>query len=188
MKRDIAISGMGIVTSVQTLVVMPLFGINQGAQPIIGYNYGAKKYDRVKQALKLAVLGASVIATLGFLLVEVFPTQIVGLFNRNDAQIRKFTVYALRVFLLMMPVIGFQIIGSSYFMVVGRPNPAAFLSLSRQFILLIPAVLILPLFFKLHGVLMAGPVADFGAFIITGIWLVKEFRRLDSKYEKHLLS
>ncbi|HBE79765.1 MAG TPA: MATE family efflux transporter [Firmicutes bacterium] len=185
---DIAISGMGIVTSLQSLVMMPLFGINQGSQPIIGYNYGAKKYDRVRQALKLAVVGASIIAVTGFIIVEAFPNQVVGLFNKDNSHLREFTVYALRVFLLMMPVIGFQIIGSTYFMAVGKPNPAAFLSLSRQVILLIPAVLILPLFFKLHGVLMAGPVADFGSFVITAICLYRELRRLDVEYEEHWLS
>jgi putative MATE family efflux protein len=183
---DIAISGMGIVTSLQSLIMMPLFGINQGVQPIVGYNYGAKKYDRVKQTLKLAVLSASIVAITGFSIIEVFPKQVVELFNHDDAQLREFTVYALRVFLLMMPVIGFQIVGSNYFMAVGKPNPAALLSLSRQVILLIPAVLILPLFFKLHGVLMAGPLADFGAFVITGIWLYRELRRLDSKASLNL--
>jgi putative MATE family efflux protein len=178
---DIAISGMGIVTSLQSLVMMPLFGINQGAQPIVGYNYGAQKYDRVRQTLKLAVLGASIIALTGFVIIEAFPKQVVGLFNKDNIQLRDFTVYALQVFLFMMPVIGFQIIGSNYFMAVGKPNPAAFLSLSRQVILLIPAVLILPLFFKLHGVLIAGPVADFGSFVITAICLYRELRRLDSK-------
>jgi putative MATE family efflux protein len=185
---DIAISGMGIVTSLQSLVMMPLFGINQGAQPIIGYNCGAKKYDRVRQTLKLAVLGASIIAITGFIIVEAFPKQVVRLFNDDNAQLREFTVYALRVFLLMMPVIGFQIVGSNYFMAVGKPNPAALLSLSRQVILLIPALLILPLFFKLHGVLMAGPIADFGSFVITAVWLYREIRRLDFKYEKLLLA
>ncbi|TCL72397.1 putative MATE family efflux protein [Hydrogenispora ethanolica] len=175
---DLAISGMGIVTSLQTLVLMPLFGINQGVQPIIGFNYGAQKYDRVKQALKLAVLGASIIAIAGFVIVEAFPEQLVGVFNRDDARLRDFTVYAMRVFLMMLPLIGFQVIGSNYFMAVGRPTPAALLSLSRQFILLIPAVLILPHFFKLHGVIMAGPVADFGASLITAAWLYQELRRL----------
>ncbi|HBF36991.1 MAG TPA: MATE family efflux transporter [Firmicutes bacterium] len=178
---DIAISGMGIVTSLQSLVMMPLFGINQGAQPIVGYNYGAQKYDRVKQTLKLAVLGASIVAIAGFVIIEAFPKQLVGLFNKDNVQLSEFTDYALRVFLVTMPLIGFQIIGSNYFMAVGKPYPAAFLSLSRQVILLIPAVLILPVFFKLHGVLMAGPVADFGSFVITGIWLYRELKRLDDK-------
>jgi putative MATE family efflux protein len=181
---DMAISGMGIITSVQTLVLLPLFGINQGAQPIIGYNYGAKKLDRVKETLKLAIKGATLICIAGFIFVEVFPHQIVSLFNSSDPQLIDFTVYAMRVFLLMFPVLGFQVVGSGYFMAVGKPKPAAILSLSRQFIILIPAILILPLFFKLHGVIIAGPVADFVSFILTGIWLFKEVRSLD---ERHIL-
>ncbi|WP_088225588.1 MATE family efflux transporter [Desulfosporosinus sp. FKB] len=176
---DMAISGMGIVTSIQALVLMPLFGINQGAQPVIGYNYGAKKLDRVKEALKLAILGASFICILGFILVEIFPQEIVSLFNSNDARLINFTVYAMRVFLIMLPVLGFQVVGSNYFMSVGRPRPAALLSLSRQFIIFIPAVLILPLFLNLHGVIIAGPFADFTAFILTGSWLFKELIVLD---------
>ncbi len=176
---DIAISGMGIVTSLQTLVLMPLFGINQGAQPVIGFNYGARKYIRVKEALTLAVLGASLIASAGFILVEVFPAQLVRIFNRDDAELGSFTIYAMRVFLMLLPLVGFQVIGANYFMAVGRPVPAAVLSLSRQFILLIPAVLLLPHFFKLHGVIMAGPVADFGSSILTAVWLWKERRYLN---------
>jgi putative MATE family efflux protein len=183
---DMAISGMGIVTSIQALVLMPLFGINQGAQPIIGYNYGANKFDRVKKALKLAILWASIISVFGFLVVEIFPWQLVSLFNKNDAQLIDFTVYAMRIYLMALPVLGFQVVGSNYFMAVGRPKPAAILSLSRQFILLIPAVLILPIFFKLHGVIIAGPVADFGAFIITGIWLYRELKHLDDRHNEHL--
>lgn len=183
---DIAISGMGIVTSLQALVLMPLFGINQGVQPIIGFNYGAKKYDRVKEALKLAILGACIISIVGFIVVELFPRQIVSLFSRDNTELINFTIYALRIFLMMLPVIGFQVIGSNYFMAVGKPKPATILSLSRQFILLIPAVLILPMFFKLHGVIISGPVADFGSSIITGIWLYKELKHLDVKYKKRL--
>lgn len=154
---DMTISGMGIVTSIQALILMPLFGINQGLQPIIRYNFGAKRLDRVQEALKLSIIGASLISILGFIIVEVFPQQIVRLFNSNDAQLIDFTVNAMRVFLMMLPVLGFQVVGSNYFMAVGRPRPAALLSLSRQFIIFIPAVLILPLFLNLHGVILAGP-------------------------------
>jgi putative efflux protein, MATE family len=183
---DIAISGMGIVTSLQTLVLMPLFGINQGVQPIIGFNYGAKKYDCAKEALKLAILGACIISTVGFIVVELFPRQIVSLFSRDNTELINFTIYALRIFLMMLPVVGFQVIGSNYFMAVGRSKPATILSLSRQFILLIPAVIILPMFFKLHGVIISGPVADFDSSIITGIWLYKELRYLDDKHKEYL--
>lgn len=174
---DFAVSGMGIVTSIQALIQMPIIGIAQGVQPIIGYNYGAKKLGRVKEALKLSIIVASLIGILGFILVEVFPSPIVSLFN-NDVQLKEFAVFAMRVFLLMFPLLGFQVVGSNYFMAVGRPKPSVLLGLSRQVLILIPAVLILPMFFKLHGVMIAGPVADFGAFILTGIWILKEWKQL----------
>jgi putative MATE family efflux protein len=183
---DIAISAIGIVTSLQILIIMPLMGINQGAQPIIGYNYGAKNYQRVRETLKLAILGATVIAVLGFILVEIFPRPIVSLFNRENAVLIDFAVYAMRIFLMMLPIIGFQMVGAHYFMAVGKPKHSTFLSLSRQLILLIPAILILPLFFKLPGVVMAGPVADLGSAIITGILIFRELKYLNDKHERHL--
>ncbi|HHW40447.1 MAG TPA: MATE family efflux transporter [Syntrophomonadaceae bacterium] len=177
---DLAISGMGIVMSVLNLAMMPVIGINQGVQPIIGYNYGAKKYDRVKEALKLAITGATAIVCLGFVLVQVFPRQIVGLFNSSDPELLKLGVYFLRSFLIFLPLVGFQIVSSGYFQAVGKPKQSAFLTLSRQLILLVPAILILPLFFKLHGVVMAGPVADLGSSMLTGFWITREIRRLGS--------
>ncbi len=180
---DIAISAMGIVISLQTLVIMPFIGINQGAQPIIGYNYGAKNYDRVKQTLKYAILSAVSLAFIGLILVEFFPAQIVYLFNRDDKQLIELTTYALRIFLMFLPLIAFQLVSTSYFSAIGKPKQAAFLSLSRQILLLIPAVIILPMFFGLHGVIIAGPVADFCSTVITGIWVLNEIKKLNIEHE-----
>ncbi|MCX7747680.1 MAG: MATE family efflux transporter [Clostridia bacterium] len=184
---DVAVSGMGIVTSILTLIMMPIFGINQGVQPIIGYNYGAKKYDRVKEALKLAIIAATIIVVIGFVITELFPRQIASLFNSKDEKLIEFSSYALRGFMIFLPVIGFQIIGANYFQAIGKAKYSALLSLSRQVLLLIPAVLILPLFFKLQGVVMAGPVADLGASILTAFLILKELRRLDEKHKKQVL-
>lgn len=184
---DIAISGMGIVTSLQFLVTMPLFGITQGVQPIIGYNYGAKNYSRVREALKLAIIGAMAIACIGFLFIEIFPAQIVSLFNRNNPALIEFTVYAVRVFMMCLPILGFQIIGSQYFQAVGKPRESAILGLSRQIILFTPAVLVLPIIFGLHGVIIAGPAADFLSTVLTGIWLLKEMKHLGHKHNESLI-
>jgi Na+-driven multidrug efflux pump len=177
---------MGIVTSILSLIMMPIFGINQGVQPIIGYNYGARKFDRVKEALKLAIMGATAIVLLGFIMVEVFPRQIVSLFGSSNTALVEFSTPAMRTFLMFLPIIGFQIISANYFQAIGKPKQSAFLSLSRQLILLIPAVLILPLFFGLNGVLIAGPTADLGSSILTGIWIYRELKRLDVKHERTL--
>jgi len=181
---DLAISAYGIVTRVSMLIFMPMFGINQGSQPIIGFNYGAKKYDRVKKALKLAALAATSLALLGFIITKVFPEQLVALFNRKDAELIKLGARAMRVYLTMLPIIGFQIVSSNYFQAVGKPKHAMFLSLSRQVIVLIPAILILPRFFGLDGVWMAGPTSDLISSIITGAFILYELKHLDNKHNE----
>lgn len=179
---DVAVSGMGVVTSITMLILMPIFGINQGSQPIIGYNYGALKFDRVKKTLKLAIMAATGITCVGFLLTRLFPVQLISIFNRNDTELLRFGTRALTIFLLCLPIIGFQIVSSNYFQAVGKPKHASFLSLSRQVLILIPALLILPKFFGLDGLLMAGPTADLTASVVTGIFLFRELRHLDEKH------
>jgi putative MATE family efflux protein len=183
---DVAVSGMGIVMSIMTLMIMPLFGINQGVQPIIGYNYGAKKYDRVKEALKLGIIAATIIVCVGFLAIRLFPSQFVSMFNKNDAGLIEFATHALKVFTIFLPIIGFQIIASNYFQAVGKPKQASILSLSRQVLLLIPALLIFPRFFGINGVLAAGPFSDIMSSLITGTWLFFELRHLDNKHAETL--
>lgn len=183
---DIAISGMGIVNSIITLMIMPLFGINQGAQPIIGYNYGAKKYDRVKKTYKLTVIFATVIVIVGWVATRLFPRQFVYLFNRTDTELIEFGVMAIKRFLIFLPVIGFQIVSSNYFQAVGKPKHSALLGLSRQVLILIPALLLLPRFFGLEGVISAGPLADIVSSLITGIFILIEMKKLAAKHESTL--
>jgi len=179
---DVAISAMGIINSISMLILMPIFGINQGAQPIIGYNYGAKKFERVKQTLKLAIFAATFVVVIGFIVSRVFPQQLIRLFNNKDEELVRIGVRGLQIFLAFLPIVGFQIVSANYFQAVGKPKHAMFLSLSRQVILLIPAVLILPRFFQLDGVFMAGPVSDLGSSILTGIWILREIRHLDKRH------
>ena len=179
---DIAVSGMGIVNSIVTLMIMPLFGINQGVQPIIGYNYGAKKYKRVKEAYKLAVIFATAIVIIGWIVTRLFPEQLVFLFNRKDKELIKFSVFAIKRFLMFLPIIGFQIISSNYFQAVGKPKHSALLGLSRQVLILIPALLILPKFFGLNGVISAGPLADVISSVITGTFIMIEMKQLDNSH------
>ena len=184
---DLAISAMGIVNSLSMLFLMPIFGINQGSQPIIGYNYGAEKYDRVKKALKLAIAAATSVVIVGFAIVQLFPESLVLLFSRKDPELIALASRAMRIFLIMLPIIGFQIVSANYFQAVGKPRQAMILSLSRQVLLLIPALLILPRYFGLNGVFYAGPVADFGSSVITGIWLYFELKLLDRKHSAGLV-
>ncbi len=177
---DLAISAMGIIFSMSTILVMPVIGISQGAQPIIGYNYGAGQQKRVKEALKSAIAAATLVLSLGFVFTRLFPEAIVGLFAKSDISLITLGSHGLLIVFLFLPVVGFQVVGSIYFQSVGKAKQAAILSLSRYILLYIPALLILPQFWGLEGVWRAAPVADLGSFILTGILLFYELKRLDS--------
>ncbi len=183
---DLAIGALGIINGITTMILMPIFGINQGCQPIIGFNYGAKQYNRVKKALKLSALAATVISTLGAIAVYVLPELLVGMFNKSDAQLTAITVHGIKIFMIMFPVIGFQIVSSNLFQAVGKAKIAIFLSLLRQVIVLIPMILLLPSIFKLDGVWMASPISDFISSIVTAIFLFKEIKKLDDKNTSHI--
>ncbi|MDD4787137.1 MAG: MATE family efflux transporter [Pirellulales bacterium] len=179
---DLAISAMGVVYAVMMLVIMPIFGINQGAQPIIGYNYGAGNYDRVKKTLQAAAAVATLICMSGFLAVMLYPTKVIALFSRDEPALVELGARAICICLAMLPIVGFQIVGASYFQAVGKPKHAMFLGLSRQVLLLIPAVLILPRLFGLDGLWAALPAADLGSSVLTGIWLFAELRHLHRRH------
>lgn len=172
---DLAIGAMATISSISMIFLMPIFGLNQGAQPIIGFNYGAKQYDRANNAFKVSALASIIIMTSGWLLIQTVPELIVGMFNK-DPKLMKITVNGIRIYLLMLPIIGVSITGSNYIQSVGKAKVAMVLSLLRQVILLIPMIVILPKFFGLDGVWYAQPVADLLATIITVVILVKELR------------
>lgn len=180
---DLAIGAMTVINSITMIFLMPIFGINQGAQPIIGYNYGAKYYKRVKDTLKYAVFAATAIVLIGFMLVELFPGSIIKTFN-DDPKLVDTGIYGIRIFLSMLPLVGFQIISTNYFQSIGKAKVSMFLSLLRQVILLIPLYLILPYFFELKGVWLAGPIADATASIITAIYLFREMRKLKEAHKE----
>lgn len=175
---DIATSSMAVINSINMLILMPIFGINQGAQPIIGYNYGAEKYDRVKETLKWATLFATIIVTIGFVFTQAIPGKLVSLFGKNEKELIKVASRAMRINLSMLPIIGFQIISANYFQATGKPKQAMFLSLSRQVLVLIPTLIILPKIFQLTGVWLSGPVSDIIASIITAQFLFKDLKHL----------
>ena len=180
---DIAISVMGIIFAVSMMFFMPIFGINQGSQPIMGYNYGARRFDRVRKALKSAVLAASAIALAGFLVMMLAPRQVIWLFNSKDDALLSMGVNGIRICAIMMPTIGFQIVSAGYFQAVGKPREAMLVSVSRQVLFLIPALLILPSFFGLNGVWASIPTADLCSTLLTGVLLSIELRRLGKQRE-----
>ncbi|MGE4284817.1 MAG: MATE family efflux transporter, partial [Clostridia bacterium] len=176
---DIAVSGMGIINSLQTILLMPIIGINQGVQPIISFNFGAKKYARVKTAVKLAIVAATVIVTIGYTATRLFPAQMISLFNQ-EPELIKFGRYALITWFLCMPVVGFQVISSNFFQAIGKSKSAMFLTLTRQMILLIPALIIFPKFWGINGLLYAAPFADFFSALLTGVWFYRGIKKLES--------
>jgi putative MATE family efflux protein len=184
---EMAVAAMGVIGRTTMILLMPIFGINQGAQPIIGYNYGAKKYHRVKKTLLYASLAATTICVIGFAIIQIFSMQIISLFNNNQ-ELVNIGVHGIRIFLLMLPVIGFQIVITNYFQAIGKASSAIILSLTRQVIFLVPLIIILPIFFKLDGIWYAGPIADFLASLLAGILLYKELSHLDEKHELNVTS
>lgn len=175
---DLAIGAMTVISSLNIVFMMPIFGINQGCQPIIGFNYGAKKYKRAKETFKYATMAACVICIIGFTIIQCFPTQIISLFN-NDPKLTNLAMRGIRIYLLMMPIVGINIVATSYYQSIGKAKVSMFVSLLRQVILLIPFTIILPKFMGLDGVWAAGACADSLSVIITLILLRKEFKQLD---------
>lgn len=183
---EAALASIGVVQRVAMFTVLPLVGVSIAIQPLLGYNYGAHKYERVKKAFWLGVLGATGIAVFMWIAIHLFPTQIVGAFGLTDAALAQFTAYALRVQLLLLPFVGFQIVGSNYFQATGQPAKSIFLSLSRQVLFLIPLVMVLPLVLPslfpgmtgLDSLYWAIPSADFLAIFTTLIFILWEMRRL----------
>ena len=179
---EMAIASMGIIQRVSMLLLMPILGISQGLQPIIGFNYGAKQYDRVIEVLKLGIFVATCLSISGFIMIQLFDSNIISLFNQNPDLIAM-GARGMKIVLAMLPILGFQFISSQYFQAVGKAKHAILLSMSRQLILLIPLIIILPNLFGLTGSWIATPIADLGASVITGIFLTKELRKLKAQHK-----
>ncbi|MFX4260999.1 MATE family efflux transporter [Pelotomaculum propionicicum] len=177
---DLALSAVGIIMSILTLMFMPIVGLSQGAQPLIGFNYGARQFDRVKETVKIAVIAGTGIALAGYLAIHIWPTEIVGLFSKGDTALTDMTSQAMKVFLALFPVIGVQIICANYFQAVGKPVQSTILSLSRQVLLFIPMLLILPRFLGINGVWLTAPIADGLSVLLTIALFYLEMKYLPS--------
>ncbi len=174
---DIYISLMGVINRFFMLIFMVIFGIVQGLQPIVGYNYGAGKFDRVRAVLRLSVLSSTMICLVAFSVLMIFPGELVSIFN-EDRELISIGVVSVRLVILAIPLVGFQIIASSFFQALGKARPALILGMSRQFFFLLPAVIILPVFFGVNGVWISFPVADLLAVILTIFWYIKEIQAM----------
>ncbi len=175
---DLAVSSMGVVFALVSLFVFIAFGINGGVQPIIGFNYGAKQPQRVRQAALLAIGAATAVFSIGYILVELFPRPLVLLFAGSSKELADMSAFALRRVLLCMPLIGFQIVSSGYFQAVGKPRQSMLLSLSRQVLFLIPLLFILPSLGGLTGLWFAPAAADLLAACVTAVFFAREMSML----------
>lgn len=175
--KDIPLAACGIVMKTNAILLSVIVGISQGAQPIIGYNFGARKYQRVKEAYLLAIKWNLVISAAAFCLFQFFPHQLISLFGSGDPLYFAFSVLFMRVFLFMTVINGVQVLSSSFFTAIGKAMKGLLLSLTRQVFFLIPLLLLLPLWFGIMGILAAGPIADFIAFLVSAALVRAQFRQ-----------
>ncbi len=169
---------VGAITKLYIVFMSIVVGIAQGCQPINGYNYGAGQYGRVRKSLKIALMASSGISILMFVIFQTFPKAIVSIFGENDPDYINFSVRYLRIFMFMIFLNGVQPVASNFFTSIGKAKMGIFMSLTRQVLFLLPLVLILPLFFGIHGVMYAGPIADGVAFLVAIIFVYREMRIL----------
>lgn len=180
---DIPISSIGIMIKVSSIILSFIIGISLGAQPILGYNYGAKKYKRVIQTYKLAVISASIVAFTGFMLFIFFTKYIVIIFGKGDDLYMEFIYMTFRIYLSFFFLTGFQIISSNFFQATGYPLTSTILILTRQALFTIPLLIILPIFFGIKGALFAGPIADILSFSVTFIVISRKIKDLKNKIQ-----
>ncbi|WP_340820160.1 MATE family efflux transporter [Methanolobus sp. WCC4] len=174
---DVAIAVFGVVNRLFMFTFMPMYGIVQGLQPIVGFNYGARNFSRVMDSVKLSMLVTSTMSVAGFMLLIIFPEQLFSIFT-SDQQLISSGKYATRIMVLALPLVGFQVVGASLYQAIGKARPSFLLAMSRQLLFLIPLVLILPHFFHLTGVWMAFPLSDGLSFMLTLVMVLREFRAL----------
>ena len=172
---DVGIGAYGIDNRLTFIFVMICSGLNQGMQPIAGYNYGARLFPRVLEVTKLTTWWATGVATGGFLLCQLFPSFIVGFFT-TDPELISAAVYGLHIVFGVFPIVGFQMVATNFFMSIGMSRKAIFLSLTRQLLFLAPCLLILPKIWGTFGVWVSIPIADLTATVVTAIVLIRQFR------------
>lgn len=183
---DLYIGAYNIVNRIMILFIMIVVGLNQGMQPIVGYNYGAKNMNRVWDTLKTTIIFGTIITSIGFIIAEFFPIQIASLFvkgeiNNQNLELIRITKEALQIIFIAFPFIGFQIVTSNFFQYINNPRKAIFLSLSRQIIFLIPLLMILPQIFGHKGVWLSIPIADVLSILVALVFFLiykKNFRKL----------
>ena len=173
---DIPLACAGIITKINMIFFAINIGISQGLQPIISYNYGARKLDRVREAYLKAAISATIISTVSFICFQLFPRQIIGIFGSESEAYFRFAEKFFRIFLFCTFINGLQPITANFFTAIGKANRGIFLSLTRQVIFLLPLMIILPIFFGIEGVMFSAPIADGFAAVCAITFAVKELK------------
>ncbi len=173
---DLAVGAFGIINRVMFLFAMVVMGINQGMQPIAGYNYGARQYDRVNQVLKHSILIATGVMTLGFLVGQIFPRDVASVFT-SDEKLISLSITGLTIVFITFPIDGFQMVTSNFFQSIGKSGKAIYLSLTRQVLFLLPCLLIFPTIFGVKGVWISMPTADILSSLNAGYLLYREYKK-----------
>lgn len=176
---EIPIASVGIIIKVTMIFMSLIIGISQGTQPIIGYNFGAKNYQRVKDTYRLAILYTTIISAFAFICFQCFPRQITSLFGNGSEEYFLFSERYFRIYMFFIFVNGIQPVTSMFFSSIGKSGKGVFISLTRQILFLLPLIVIFPIYMGIDGVLYAGPVADFVTVVITIYFVYKQFKALD---------
>lgn len=172
-----AVTSMGAINSLYTLFIMPLIGVTQGMQPIIGYNHGAKKRARVTKTVLYGMTTGIIFSTIVFALLELFPHTFIGMFLEDESKSIDIAINGLRIYILMLPVLALNLMGITYFQATAKGQMAMTLGILRQFVFLIPILMILPRLYQLNGVWMSVPIADGLAIIVTVFLLVRDCKK-----------
>jgi putative MATE family efflux protein len=178
---EIPLAVAGIVMKINMLFFSVVIGISQGCQPIFGFNFGAKKYDRVMQTLKLGLIAATVMSVISFLCYQIFPRQLIGIFGEGDELYFELAERFFRVYLVLAFINGIQPLCGNFFTAIGKAFKGVFIAATRQLVFFVPLILTLPLFFGFSGIIYSGPIADAAAMtlalLLTGLEL-REMKRL----------
>ncbi len=174
---DLAVGAYGIINTVLMIFLMIILGLNQGTQPIIGYNYGARNFRRVLETLSYSLKVATVITILGFVCGQFFPGIFAAAFT-TDTELLSITERGIRISIAALPLVGFQIVASSFFQSLGYAAKSIIQSLSRQLIFLVPGIIIFPRYLNLDGLWIAIPVSDTLAALLSLYLLVIQIRHL----------
>lgn len=178
---DIPVTTLGITMKTFTIIMSIVLGLSAGAQPIFGYNYGSGKYDRVKKTFKLVAVLSTIICTLAFFLAQFKPMAIISIFGSESDLYNEFAIKCMKIYLMLIPTVGIQIMSGIFFQALGYPVQASILSLSKQIIFQLPVTILLPVFMGVEGVLWAGPVSDVLAFTTMIVMFLIYWKKIFSK-------